>query len=209
MGSSRSRSWEWPCAPWATCQTRWSWKSSFRDWTWTVRQTHSWDFMWQSTEALLYIVPQNWTLLGSKTSVNKHQLPLFFFPQATARWTLRSSSLFWAQSWQQLRCQISSTAPTLTLSFGRCSLFSNFLLISKRTDSRVAAVANLQAQKHLDPATEYDFKGKPVLIATSTGFVNGMIFNHGEVWIPLRTVSLIKTLSWYLRLFVCGNSLIT
>lgn len=35
--SSPNRSWAWPCVPWATCLTRWSWRSSSRDWTWMVR----------------------------------------------------------------------------------------------------------------------------------------------------------------------------
>lgn len=36
MASSPSRSWARPCAPWATCPTRWSWKLSSSGWTWMV-----------------------------------------------------------------------------------------------------------------------------------------------------------------------------
>lgn len=36
---SLSRSWAWPCALWGICPTRWNWRSSSRDWTWTVRTT--------------------------------------------------------------------------------------------------------------------------------------------------------------------------
>lgn len=43
--------------------------------------------------------------------------------QETARWTSRSSSPCWARSWRQRACRISSAAPTLTPSFGRCPLF--------------------------------------------------------------------------------------
>lgn len=126
MGSSQSRSWEWPCAPWVTCQTRWSWKSSSRGWTWTVRQTNHSAFISAAKTVI-------------KTSRDKPSLS----SQATARWTLRSLSLFWAQSWRQLGCQISSTALTLTPFFGRCSWFNHFLPFSKKRET--ASVGNLSS----------------------------------------------------------------
>lgn len=36
MGSSQSRSWGWPCALWATCPMRWSWRLSSKDLIWMV-----------------------------------------------------------------------------------------------------------------------------------------------------------------------------
>lgn len=62
MGSSQSRSWAWPCVPLATCQMRWSWKSSSRDWTWMVRPANRLDFTilnHKSADALFCFCPQN------------------------------------------------------------------------------------------------------------------------------------------------------
>lgn len=36
MALSLSRSWGWPCAHWATCPMRWSWRLSSKDLTWMV-----------------------------------------------------------------------------------------------------------------------------------------------------------------------------
>lgn len=88
MGSSQSKSWGWPCAPWATCQTRWSWRSSSRDWTWTVRQhRHGVDYVLlnhKSQRPFALCLPTKTGLWAGKTSGNKHRLFLLFSPRR--RW---------------------------------------------------------------------------------------------------------------------------
>lgn len=45
MASSPSRSWVRPCAPWATCPTRWSWRLSSNGWTWMVSTSPGFSFL--------------------------------------------------------------------------------------------------------------------------------------------------------------------
>lgn len=53
--SSQSRSWGWPCALWATCPMRWSWRLSSKDLIWMVSVSLSlWLSKFTSAQAVAY-----------------------------------------------------------------------------------------------------------------------------------------------------------
>lgn len=104
MALSQSRSWGWPCVPWAICPMRWNWRLSSKDLTWMVRLSLS--------------AARNPTR-GLYCTVTC----LYFcsFRQAMARLALKNSSHCSALNSLQLGCLISSTEQTSTRCFGRYS----------------------------------------------------------------------------------------